>query len=175
LAVQSLWGERPREVVIENLRGLFHSLPKPGHDYVWAALTGLVCDFNIPELAPEARQAFAEGLVDETVLDLDWFEEAMAECGEQSAEHFRSRNEPIDAVNECSMWLCFRDESDDFGAVDDDDDIDRDEIPDDAFGPPSDYHVDMTPPVPYRAPPKVGRNEPCPCGSGKKHKKCCGR
>jgi SEC-C motif domain protein len=25
-----------------------------------------------------------------------------------------------------------------------------------------------------RAQPKVGRNEPCPCGSGKKHKKCCG-
>jgi hypothetical protein len=23
--------------------------------------------------------------------------------------------------------------------------------------------------------PKVGRNEPCPCGSGKKFKKCCGR
>jgi hypothetical protein len=28
--------------------------------------------------------------------------------------------------------------------------------------------------VPYIAPPKVGRNEPCPCGSGKKYKKCCG-
>lgn len=24
-----------------------------------------------------------------------------------------------------------------------------------------------------RSAPKVGRNEPCPCGSGKKHKKCC--
>ncbi|WP_310498444.1 SEC-C metal-binding domain-containing protein [Sandarakinorhabdus sp.] len=24
-----------------------------------------------------------------------------------------------------------------------------------------------------RAGPKVGRNEACPCGSGKKHKKCC--
>lgn len=24
-----------------------------------------------------------------------------------------------------------------------------------------------------RTAPKVGRNEPCPCGSGKKHKKCC--
>jgi preprotein translocase subunit SecA len=23
--------------------------------------------------------------------------------------------------------------------------------------------------------PKVGRNEPCPCGSGKKYKKCCGQ
>jgi preprotein translocase subunit SecA len=25
-----------------------------------------------------------------------------------------------------------------------------------------------------RSQPKVGRNDPCPCGSGKKHKKCCG-
>ena len=25
-----------------------------------------------------------------------------------------------------------------------------------------------------RETPKVGRNEPCPCGSGKKYKKCCG-
>jgi preprotein translocase subunit SecA len=25
-----------------------------------------------------------------------------------------------------------------------------------------------------RAGPKIGRNDPCPCGSGKKHKKCCG-
>jgi hypothetical protein len=27
---------------------------------------------------------------------------------------------------------------------------------------------------PYVTPSKVGRNEPCPCGSGKKFKKCCG-
>ncbi len=27
---------------------------------------------------------------------------------------------------------------------------------------------------PYLAPPKIGRNDPCPCGSGKKYKKCCG-
>jgi len=26
-----------------------------------------------------------------------------------------------------------------------------------------------------RSMPKVGRNEPCPCGSGKKYKNCCGR
>ena len=27
---------------------------------------------------------------------------------------------------------------------------------------------------PKKNPPKVGRNDPCPCGSGKKYKKCCG-
>jgi len=26
-----------------------------------------------------------------------------------------------------------------------------------------------------RTEPKVGRNSPCPCGSGKKYKKCCGK
>ena len=26
-----------------------------------------------------------------------------------------------------------------------------------------------------RKPKKIGRNDPCPCGSGKKYKKCCGR
>jgi uncharacterized protein len=28
--------------------------------------------------------------------------------------------------------------------------------------------------LPFIAPDKTGRNEPCPCGSGKKYKKCCG-
>jgi preprotein translocase subunit SecA len=27
----------------------------------------------------------------------------------------------------------------------------------------------------HRETPKVGRNDLCPCGSGKKYKKCCGR
>lgn len=30
-------------------------------------------------------------------------------------------------------------------------------------------------PTPHRAAAKVGRNDPCPCGSGLKYKKCCGK
>ena len=33
----------------------------------------------------------------------------------------------------------------------------------------------LNPQEPVTAEKKVGRNEPCPCGSGKKYKKCCGR
>lgn len=37
------------------------------------------------------------------------------------------------------------------------------------------FHVLRNIPEPERREtPKVGRNDPCPCGSGKKHKKCCG-
>ena len=32
----------------------------------------------------------------------------------------------------------------------------------------------MTPRTPIRRDAGPGRNDPCPCGSGKKHKKCCG-
>ncbi len=44
-----------------------------------------------------------------------------------------------------------------------------DEVRSMAGGQPSEPHT-MT-----RAAPKVGRNDPCPCGSGKKYKKCCGK
>jgi SEC-C motif-containing protein len=36
-----------------------------------------------------------------------------------------------------------------------------------------DGHMVSGPPV--RKEKKIGRNEPCPCGSNKKYKKCCGR
>lgn len=48
---------------------------------------------------------------------------------------------------------------------------------DDAYdlGPPLPFEPDYTPVGTIRREgPKIGRNDPCPCGSGKKYKKCCG-
>ena len=28
---------------------------------------------------------------------------------------------------------------------------------------------------PFKSAPRPGRNDPCPCGSGRKYKQCCGR
>jgi preprotein translocase subunit SecA len=42
-----------------------------------------------------------------------------------------------------------------------------------ALEPESDVKVEI--PAPHREPQKAGRNAPCPCGSGKKYKNCCGR
>lgn len=53
---------------------------------------------------------------------------------------------------------------------------------DDACGCGHDHHHDHNhhhhhhgwPVAPFVRPgPKIGRNDPCPCGSGKKYKKCC--
>ena len=37
-------------------------------------------------------------------------------------------------------------------------------------GNPEQHHVETV----VHEGPKIGRNDPCPCGSGKKYKKCCG-
>ncbi len=37
---------------------------------------------------------------------------------------------------------------------------------------PQDENINI---IPLKKPKKVGRNEPCPCGSGVKYKKCCGK
>ena len=39
----------------------------------------------------------------------------------------------------------------------------------------SDGEGDNKPKTVRRKGKKIGRNDPCPCGSGKKYKKCCGR
>ena len=47
-------------------------------------------------------------------------------------------------------------------------------------GPASDQHPSVSHagegvPQPARREKKVGRNDPCPCGSGRKYKHCCGK
>ena len=189
LLVQCVWSERPREAVIDDLRGLFATLAKPGNASVWAALVEAVRDFNAPELLPEARRAFAGELVDEGIIGLEDIDpEAARSIGypesnlEENYQWFRKNQPPVDAVTECSTWLCFSDEADEPGGWDDGwrDDLDKDWLKDEfrpeslasglAEAPPF-YESASTP---YIAPPKVGRNDPCPCGSGKKYKKCCG-
>jgi preprotein translocase subunit SecA len=44
----------------------------------------------------------------------------------------------------------------------------------DAQGPPQPADQQQKVQTITRETPKVGRNDPCPCGSGKKYKKCCG-
>ena len=39
----------------------------------------------------------------------------------------------------------------------------------------ADLEILLNPPKTVIAEKKIGRNDPCPCGSGKKYKKCCGQ
>ena len=52
---------------------------------------------------------------------------------------------------------------------------DHDHVHEHVHGPGCAHDHEHAGPRPYvREQPKVGRNDPCVCGSGKKFKKCCG-
>ncbi|MCB0502292.1 MAG: SEC-C domain-containing protein, partial [Bacteroidetes bacterium] len=52
--------------------------------------------------------------------------------------------------------------------------VGRGGIPTNGNQPPEERQ-EVNKPEPVRVGPKVGRNEPCPCGSGKKYKHCHGK
>lgn len=120
----------------------------------WAADS--CCELGPAPLLEKIRGWFAEGLIEPTVTGLDWFEKQaakpVAECLAEAAGHDGNRY-VRDALGEIGSWYCY-------------------EKP--APRPP---RAERPRPAitPARAMPKVGRNDPCPCGSGKKYKKCCGK
>jgi hypothetical protein len=158
-------GQMPRAEVIEYFRILFHGKLQRTHSFAWDGLVCAVADLPAPELLEEVRQAYREGLVDESVADLAGIERDVA-----APQAWRREGHTLitNAIGDMEGWACFH--------------------PDES-GPtkPPEVQVPLPPPPPsaptnYVAPkpfirdqPKVGRNDPCPCGSGKKHKKCCGK
>lgn len=130
-----------------------------------AFLISPLWELKAVEALPVIERAFASGRVDESVMgDL---EDVQIEFGlKTQREHPRKPNsltiwgEKLRAQWKAAGIPLPEDVDDDFPEFEDD------------FPP-----LDIEPPaisLPYIAPPKVGRNDPCPCGSRKKFKKCCG-
>jgi hypothetical protein len=150
LSLLAAWKEVDRETIVGELLWLAREGLEREPSFVWGALAFRCADIEALEVFPELRRAFDEGLIEPT--DVEPSELAAIEAaprGETLAET-REREPPIDDVAEATAWWSsYTDETTSDRLVSDGSE-------------------------PYHAPPKVGRNEPCPCGSGKKYKKCCG-
>ena len=156
--------QMPRAEVVEYFRSLFRRKLQREHSYAWDGLVCAVADLPAPELLEEVRQAYAEGLVDESVADLEGIERDMAA---PKASH-RQRSPLItDAIGDMERWACFHPE--DTGPTK----PLQPPVPVPPLPPPA--PAEYLPPKPIIREPKIGRNDPCPCGSGKKYKKCCGK
>jgi len=154
-------GRRSRDEVMTYFRGLFRTLERTP-SMAWDGLAAACADLCPAEVEVELRQAYDDGLIDPGFIAWEEITEAVAEGPEGALERAKGRYTLMtDVVEEMEWWACFHEDEEDF------------EEDEDSFGPlPEDLEVQE----PYRrTQPKVGRNEPCPCGSGKKFKKCCGR
>lgn len=157
-------GQMPRAEVIEYFRTRFHGRLEREPSFAWNGLVCAVADLPAPELLDEVRQAYAQGLVDEQVADLKDIERDAATPHPRGRE---GRTLITDAIGEIEDWACF--DADEPGPPEPPDM----QVP--AAPPPAAAPTEYVPPKPFIREPKIGRNDPCPCGSGKKYKRCCGK
>lgn len=144
-----------------------HGCVEEPEDFMDAsALMGLVLgswiEVEAPTAAlPQIQQWLDDKRIDDSIIDYD---EVLASIDQPAEIH---RTLPGCTVAEISGWAWFTEYPDDL--------FDDDNDPLIGYGG-GDYLDDFSATgLPYLRPePKVGRNEPCPCGSGKKFKKCCG-
>lgn len=157
-------GQMSRAEVVHYFRSLFHGKLKRTHSFAWNGLICAVADLPAPELLEEVRQAYREDLVDEGVADLKGIERDVANPQPWRRE---GRTLITDAIGEMEGWACFH--HDNSGPPK------RPEAQVPLAPPPPPPPAEYVPPKPFIREPKLGRNDPCSCGSGKKYKKCCGK
>jgi hypothetical protein len=135
-------------------------LDKP--ETLWGSWAFAVADLGLEHLEPQVQQAFAEEWISPDEADFAFFQEQLREAvaGSEASWYHRSRNSRLieSAIDDLSGWYCFSEEYLKARAAAGE----RPESVHDFFGAPFEHDT-----------PKVGRNDPCPCGSGKKFKKCC--
>ena len=167
-------GRLERTWVIDYFKSLFHH-PTFLEDEEDMAITYLVLaavDLYPQELLEDIKLTFAKERMNEFYLDMAWIDEVLAQGKEQILAKYLYQNPQYavidDVIEEMQGWPCFDEEDGRVQAI-----KWGDWLLDDVDGNFSRRGYSGAPQPYCRETPKIGRNEPCHCGSGKKYKKCC--
>jgi hypothetical protein len=151
-------GQKSREEILSYFAGLFRGKLAREWSHVWDVLVSCSSDLCPAELIEDIERAYQEGLVDPSYIRLEHVQHDLTTGKDQALARLASdppRRLVDDTVAEMGWWACFQDKKS--GAV--------------SGTSQASVAASLKPAA---AKPKTGRNEPCPCGSGKKFKKCCG-
>jgi len=148
-------GQKSRYEVVSYFASLFRGKLARKWSHIWDALVSYTCDLYPAELLGDIKHAYEEGLVDPGYIGFDdvkrdlalGMDRVLAKLADSSHKRLVE-----DTVAEMGWWHCFQPS---------------------APAKPKPAPSWVSSPI-RNAKPKTGRNEPCPCGSGKKYKKCCG-
>jgi hypothetical protein len=159
-------GLKNRDEIVSYFGELFRGKLPRQFSQVWNELVSCSADLYPAELIADIEQAYQDDLIEPGYVGLDDIEDELARGKDQvlarltDGPHHRLVE---DTVREMQWWACFRDDGPTQAQ---------------SAAPAVISDLSSTPnvasPQIKRDKPKTGRNEPCPCGSGKKFKKCCG-
>jgi hypothetical protein len=148
-------GEIPRQAAAEFLRDCHRELHPRESCFVWCGWQDAIAWLGLAELRPLVQDAFAHGAIDRSWLSFADFENDLQHALDHpdAAPRLDQTLTPFgDTVAELSSWYCFQPQP----------------------ASRAEGGTSSSPGMPVLNPlRKIGRNDLCPCGSGKKFKKCC--
>jgi len=147
------------------LRHLLETMQPRLDNFTWSAWALAIARLGYSDLTPQVEYAFRHRFVDPSIMSLDHFRDDLQRFTNEAelAEDFvRDGLRPFDdAIGVLSTWYGFSEAARE----------DERRAAERAKRPtPPQCDIAQPVPDPFR---HVGRNDPCPCGSGKKFKKCC--
>lgn len=161
--------ELEKQELQEFLRGIV-DLEEDIGNYIYSAVADMICRCHFTDMLPELKRLYLDGRVDEfAVGKYDECVDYVFTYGKRDGAFCKS---PIDTIKSIRDWAMFEDSGRDGMAGDkkeDDDEEDEDDLLDRAFA----NMMGGVAGAGQRKAVKIGRNDPCPCGSGKKYKQCC--
>lgn len=152
-----------REEVIQYFAEVLDNQPDKDSDVLLGLLISSATLLYPEELFDQIKRKYEENLVDELCIGLDEIEEDLAlgkEARLLKTRHDRHHQLIESAIKEMEWWYSYQEPP-------------KSQSLSQALNLPNVPTLDRV--STYTAPLKVGRNDPCPCGSGKKYKKCCGQ
>ena len=175
-----LWSEGiiQRQELLDYFHALYTEKLVGDESYVWTALVMLSSDVAAVELEEHILKAFDGDTLETLFYDREDIIYFLGRPEDVVLEEFKKQrqNQLIgDPFSEMGWWICFHPEKEGPQFMFRQSDFIQ------GIGFPTEKEVppvqDSKPdPIPTKSVPrseKIGRNEPCPCGSGKKYKKCC--
>jgi hypothetical protein len=161
LAMVTLRGEFDRALAGRFLRVAFMEMQPQAESYAWVGWQSAIAMLGMSDLKLWVKKAFDRGFVDKHVLGFDHFEQDLRRGIERPGEPIRPNDDEYtlfgDTIEELSTWYCFTEQFSE----------DRERWRQRAEANRARAGRLENP---FKG---VGRNDPCPCGSGKKFKKCC--
>jgi len=177
-ALALLWkrGSLSREELLGQLLRVAALLdPKSSNDMlVGNAVVDTAIMVNAHEIRGSILGLYERDLADEMYCEAEYTAKYLLPGATPAHEEAALNRTIDDAWGAVRSWSFFKEDS--AGPVKDAQQSARGDLLGNSLEPQHNGGRDgFDPPLPFRAPPKIGRNEPCPCGSGKKYKKCCGQ
>ena len=173
-------GEKSREEAMAYFKSLFEGGLEDKNEVVWSELVDAANDLFPEEVYAHIKKAYADGLVDENIVDPAWVDEQMIVGKEEVLGDLSYWNHLVEDVTiEMRSWFQNREYGDEWD--EDEDWYDEEEWDEEEDEEDWDRRRlsalngnNFTPRAPFKAPEKIGGNDLCPCGSGKKYNECCG-